>query len=148
MWDSIKKGLQVNRPIEEGDENTPANTLGNMIIDKAGLPKEWMQSAADEKRIYNNMPEQMGMAGMGSVNKITGEAAQALAKLQAAKEAGQKLPAALEYALSQATGKVPVVKTAQEMAEQKVKDAVSLANTGGGESVAEKFQRLGKYLGK
>ena len=141
LLQSIQNGMQINRPIEPGDENKPAdNNLRNLIIQKAGLPDSWMQSTADEKRAYADMPKAMGMGTMGTVGKaLTGEAAQAMAKLQAAKDAGQKLPAALELAMSKVTGKVPVVKTAQEVSEE----AAGLT----GPNVATKFANLKKFMG-
>lgn len=148
LLQSIGNGLQINRPVEPGDEDKPAdNSVRNMLVQKMGLPDSMMQSAADEKRAYADMPKAMGMGTMGTVGKaFTGEAAQAMAKLQAAKSAGQKLPASMEYLLGKATGSVPVVKTAQEVAEESAKKAASLAGDMGPDAAA-KFANLKKFMG-
>jgi hypothetical protein len=150
LLQSIQNGLKIDRPIEAGDENKPAdNSVRNMLVQKMGLPDSMMQSAADEKRAYADMPKAMGMGTMGTVGKanaFTGEAAQAMAKLQAAKSAGQKLPASMEYLLGKATGSVPVVKTAQEVAEESAKKAASLAGDMGPDAAA-KFANLKKFMG-
>ena len=103
----------MDNEIIPGDETLPANSLRNYLIDKTGMSKDLMESTADQKSAMADLPRNMGMGSMGSIGVAEG----ALSKLLAAKQAGQKLSAAEEYLLSKATGKVPVVKTAQEMAE-------------------------------
>lgn len=104
--------------IEPGDENKPAdNNLMNYAMQKMGVPQEYMVSAKAHKEGLNNMAQNMGMGAMGTIGKVGGVAEGALAKLMGAKQLGQKMSAAEEYLLSKATGNVPVVKTAQEMAE-------------------------------
>jgi len=148
LLQSIQNGLKIDRPIEPGDEDKPAdNSVRNMLVQKMGLPDSMMQSAADEKRAYADMPIAMGMGTMGTVGKaFTGAAAQAMAKLQAAKSAGQKLPASMEYLLGKATGSVPVVKTAQEVVEEAAKKAASLASDAGPD-IGAKFANLKKLMG-
>lgn len=113
----LKNALDTD--VRPGDENTPANSLRNALIDKLGLPEQYMESTADQKQAYKDLPASMGMGAMGTVRGIGTQAEQALSKLVAAKQAGQKLSAAEELLLSKVTGRVPVVKTAQEAAEQR-----------------------------
>lgn len=113
----LSDGKDPFNQVQPGDETKPANSIRNYVIDKTGMPQNWMENTADYKNATAALPQQMGMGTMGTVGNTTGMAEGALAKLMSAQGSGQKLSAAEQYLLGKATGQVPVVKTAQEMAE-------------------------------
>lgn len=64
MHAQIYPDLQV----QAGDEDKKAsNSLRNAIVQKIGLPDSWMQTEADQKRSFTELPEQMGLSA-GAIN--------------------------------------------------------------------------------
>lgn len=59
--------LGQDNNISPSDENQQAGSLRNFLVSKLGLPQDWQQSVADEKRYYNDLPMNIGMGTMGRI---------------------------------------------------------------------------------
>lgn len=62
---------EINPPATEQDAQTiDPNNMRNIMIDKLGLPQDWMMTVADRKNWEKDLPAQMGGAAMGSISKV------------------------------------------------------------------------------
>lgn len=59
----------LDNRVQAGDENRYNDNFQNFVVDKLGLPQNWRVNAADEKKFYAGLPEQMGQLA-GTIAKV------------------------------------------------------------------------------
>lgn len=64
--------------VQPGDESIYPNSPRNLVVNGLGLPDSWMQSAADQKQYFQNLPAQMGAGTLGTLGRVGPSAAEAL----------------------------------------------------------------------
>lgn len=112
--DSINSAIISDTdPVSASDETTFPNSPRNAVVSALGMPQSWQNSRADEKRYYQNLPEQMGTAAAGTVKDL-GAKETAAALLAKARNSGFGKTVAINT--EPAIGKVIIPQPGEKMA--------------------------------